>query len=67
MRVVRCTIEMDLVEGEHFNPTDTPSTDEETTYMAVSSFVDTLRQIIEDENPTDHRVWVQAKIVGDKS
>lgn len=42
-RVIKCTIEMELIEGEHFNPDGMEQlTDEEAKEAAISSFRDIL-------------------------
>lgn len=64
-RVVRCTIEMDLIEGEHFNPSHLPLSNSLATKYAVDAFVDMLHQAIEGENgwTLDQDSWVQAKLL----
>jgi hypothetical protein len=68
-RVVQCTIEMNLVEGEHFNISNMNLSDEDCINAAVASFVDMIQQAVEGENgwTLDQDSWVQAKIVEDVS
>ena len=67
MRTIRCTIEMNMIEGEHFNPQEKQISDKEATKRAVWAFVDLLRQAIEGENDwtLDEDSWVEAKIIKD--
>ena len=43
-RVVECTIQMNMVEGEDFNPFEKEISDAEAIRQAVSSFADTIRR-----------------------
>jgi hypothetical protein len=64
-RVVRCTIEMDLVEGDHFPASNLKDPSD----FAVSAFVDMSRQAIEGENgwTLDQDSWVQTRLIEDAS
>lgn len=60
-RIVKCTIEMELIEGEHFNIAGTePLPDDLAIDLAIGSFVDMINII---DNGGDLYDWVQAKII----
>lgn len=59
-RIVRCTIEMDMIEGEHFNPTFKDISDLEASGFAISNFLDVINSL---DNMGDLREYVQTKIV----
>ena len=64
-RIIRCTIELDLVEGTHFNPNNKEISDEDALNSANRSFCDIVRDI------ADYWVhlyeYIQTKIVEDVS
>lgn len=59
-RVIRCTIEMDLIEGEHFNPFNHDISDELAISYAITSFLDNL-------NIENIDAYIQTKIVDEPS
>lgn len=65
-RVVRCTIQMDLIEGHHFNPLDDEVSDEQAIQWAVFSFLDMIGIKEEDDN-IGIMDYVQTKIVEEVS
>lgn len=63
-RVIKCTIEMELIEGEHFNYPNYNLTDENAIKSASRSFLDMINNI---DNSGDLEDYVQAKIIEDVS
>jgi hypothetical protein len=61
-RVIKVYIEMELVEGEHFNSTGTKIPDKVARIAAERSFVSMIADIIEDKNQF-REDWVQSDII----
>lgn len=60
-RVVRCWVELDMVEGEHFNISNMNLSDEDVQIAAKTSFIDTI------QNLDDLDDYIMTKIVEEKS
>lgn len=58
-RTIRCTIEMELIEGDHFNGLLDKISDEEAIYCAESNFLDMIA-VMEPDTLLD---FVQTKII----
>lgn len=61
-RIVRCTIEMELVEFEHFNVIAEEMTDEQIIASAEATFEERIAI-----GELDLFEWIQAKIIGDNN
>lgn len=61
-RIVRCTIEMELVEFEHFNVFEDTLTDDEVIKYAEISFEEMIAN-----GGLDLSDWIQSKIIEDNS
>jgi hypothetical protein len=59
-RTVRCTIEMDLIEGEHFNAVGYRYIDEDVATVAKRSFIDTIHGMLVEDELTE---YVQCKVI----
>ena len=58
-RIVVVRMEMELIDGAHFNHNDLYLTDEEATELAVRSFIDVIRQIPDDQLGD----YIQTKVI----
>ena len=73
-KIVRCTIEMDLVEGDHFNSIgfdEDPieyATDEQAHKWAKNTFIEYLSDAMTNRyGDNDIADWIQTKIVEEVS
>lgn len=64
-RIVRCTIEMELIKGEHFNISGMALDDQQAEYAASVSFVDTIQTLVREDDPMSE--FTQTKIIEGKS
>lgn len=63
MRTIRTYIELDLVEGKHFNPHNTVLTDIEAREEAGKSFIDWLDSWCQEESKDTINEYIQTRII----